>query len=156
MTSAGGPGAGGMRGVGGYWFWTIGATCSIGGRRALRGAGFCWEHSALRVEGGPSPEALSATLSAQGIMATYGNFYAMEVEKAEEGAEEGAAEEEDVPKSAKKAKKAPKEKKEKAPSKKRAADDGAEPKVRAEATRAIRRHSRADETDSEITQTTPS
>ena len=52
MTSAGGPGAGGMRGVGGYWFWTIGATCSIGGRRALRGAGFCWEHSALRVEGG--------------------------------------------------------------------------------------------------------
>ena len=37
---------------------------------------------AMRKEGGASPEAISATLSAQGIMATYGNFYAVEVEKA--------------------------------------------------------------------------
>ena len=37
---------------------------------------------ALRLEGGPSPEAISAHLSARGIMATYGNFYAVEVEKA--------------------------------------------------------------------------
>ena len=37
---------------------------------------------ALRKEGGPSPETISAQLSAQGMMATYGNFYAVEVEKA--------------------------------------------------------------------------
>ena len=37
---------------------------------------------ALRKEGGPSPEAISAQLSAQGMMVTYGNFYAVEVEKA--------------------------------------------------------------------------
>ena len=55
---------------------------------------------------------------------------AMDVGEALEGAEKGAVEEDDAPKSAKKAKKAPKEKKEKASSKKRAADDSGEPKVR--------------------------
>ena len=65
----------------------------------------------------------------------------MDTEVAAGGAEEEAeAAEDNVPKSAKKAKKAPKapkEKKEKA-SKKRAADDGAEPKVRGDRLAALR------------------
>lgn len=44
---------------------------------------------ALRKRGGPRPEAISTSLSAQGMMATYGNFYAIEVEKALGLEEEG-------------------------------------------------------------------
>jgi selenocysteine lyase/cysteine desulfurase len=44
---------------------------------------------ALRKEGGTSPAEISAKLSSAGIMATYGNFYAVEVESALQLAEDG-------------------------------------------------------------------